>query len=164
MIFIDHSPSLSHYGVLGMKWGVRKDGMPQGYQGSGNGHKPSKTEKKAAKEQQKRIKEFNDNYNKNWTKTYNKAADKNAKDLERINKKYKSYDFSKIDLSNPSNNSAESIKAWNKYVQELDTAWRKNYSEVLLEDFGTYPDPEIGEEWVWQAPFMNDFKAQMIEE
>lgn len=26
------SPGMAHYGVLGMKWGVRKDGRPQGFQ------------------------------------------------------------------------------------------------------------------------------------
>lgn len=28
------SEELLHYGVMGMKWGIRKDGKPQGYQGS----------------------------------------------------------------------------------------------------------------------------------
>lgn len=34
--------TLAHYGVLGMRWGVRKDGRPQGWQGSGNGRSGSK--------------------------------------------------------------------------------------------------------------------------
>ena len=56
-----------HYGVLGMKWGVRKDGMPQGYQGS-----PRK-QAKAAKKQ---------------ARAENKAWKKSARSSEMANKVY----------------------------------------------------------------------------
>lgn len=38
----DPRESLTHYGVLGMKWGIRKDGRPQGYQGKGTKSKVEK--------------------------------------------------------------------------------------------------------------------------
>ena len=35
-MLVNKEDALAHYGVIGMRWGHRKDGRPQGYQGDGN--------------------------------------------------------------------------------------------------------------------------------
>ena len=40
---------LAHYGVLGMKWGVRNDVRPQGQQGEKKKSKVNKKQKKKSK-------------------------------------------------------------------------------------------------------------------
>lgn len=46
---IDESTALEHYGVMGMKWGVRKDGKPQGFQPPKSKRQAKKMIKGAAK-------------------------------------------------------------------------------------------------------------------
>lgn len=55
----DDKVALEHYGVMGMKWGVRKDGKPQGYQygKEGKSKKSSRAEAKAASAKAKAAKE-----------------------------------------------------------------------------------------------------------
>ena len=137
------SSSLAHYGVMGMKWGVRKD------------RSKNRQAKREAKQKAKASKEFQRKYSSNWTKTYNKAADANEKNIAAINKKYEKYDFSGIQTRHPKSVDVETRKAWNRYVKEQGDAWTKTYSKVLLDDFGEHP--ELGKEWVKNAPFMDSF-------
>lgn len=51
---------LSHHGVLGMHWGIRKDGKPQGWQGDGSGK--SNNSSKASTKYDAKIKKLNEKY------------------------------------------------------------------------------------------------------
>lgn len=135
---------LMHYGVLGMKWGVRKEDLPD-YKGSN----------KDFKKDSKKHDVFGKNLDKNWWKSYNKAADIHNEEIKRINEKYadldkkrfweKDYKYTKADKAD--------AKRFNAYLKEYDTTWRNTYSNVLLSDFGE--DVFFGKRYIDVMPFMD---------
>lgn len=64
-MIIKEKDYLKHYGVKGMKWGIRRA-----------------------------QKKWDRNVKRNWHKSYNKAVNTFNPQLEKINKRYEKYDFS----------------------------------------------------------------------
>ena len=129
-----YSDELYHYGVPGMKWGVRRVQK-----------KAERAERKAKKKLDKEQLKFEKNVNENWLKSYNRATDYFNKNIGTINKKYKGGFDEHF-----------TTKKGQQYLREVNDMWQKAYSKALIEDFGKAPISK-GTDWVKNAPFMDSY-------
>lgn len=126
------SNELYHFGIKGMKWGVRRSTTNGTSKGSNE--KTPRELKKEAKQLKKTQKDWDDNVNKNWVHAYNKAAEEATKTLiPKINEKYKDHDFS--DLSDP-----KIKKIHEDYVNEYEMEFQNLYNKRFDEMFGKRPE------------------------
>lgn len=127
---------LYHFGVKGMKWGVRRNRSTttsNGKTGSRQSFKEKRIVKKEAKQKAKNLKkaqeDWDKNYEKNYMKAYNKAADiANKKLIPEINKKYANVDFSNL---NDPKVKATYEKYINEYEEQFNSVFQKQYDEIV---------------------------------
>lgn len=122
-MYIDEGTYLRHYGVKGMKWGIRKE-RERVYK-TQNSQQSSDRNKKVSRAVRKKQKAYDRNVRRNWYKAYNKAAEISERTLiPQINKKY-----SPKDLEDPVIREKYYAEYNRKFEQLYKTEYKKMFGE-----------------------------------
>ena len=112
----DDSSDISHYGVKGMKWGVRKAEYKS----------MSRKDRKQARKDYREAKRYRRRVFDRTTSIHNSAADRFDPELEKMNKRY-------------GERLTDTRETYNNYLNEYKNTWNKMLVSEAISQVGSMP-------------------------